>query len=654
MWEVCVDDLEEEGLMDIGGQAGRVLACLCLMDSICALGSIGPNTCAAESVDMGFTEQNAAGQDAIRRKDYVAAERHFRLARKEAESAGNKEFIREMDARRAAMYINDGEPSRAVLILAPYIKPGVDKFMLSDYLMALRLTNRSKEAVQVFQTYVADWQAFPVYGLQTIGDIYLRQGKYAKACEIYRYILDREKEIDVPYVQLGYAYCLAKTGKSRKALAAYGKVANLGSRVNNIIAGDGNAFIADGHWALARDMYALLGDNDGDKEAYQLEYARNLVNAGQDYANESLNFKRDECLEGSSYNHEAAKVLRRLLKSQNKDIVHEAEVLQAANKMHNELLADSRKALQDLLKRDRDDVSVLAVQGEYERQQLHNLVSYYDNSVDNRGNRQQSAGLGYNSYWGHNVYVSRDYSRHWLHDDDDSATFWQSTLALRKKMTWGEFAGEWIRYDDVGTRSGYALSWGYDFNDKTHMDYEMGRRLHKHVGAINAGIREKYQEVTLSHQLTPKTRLAGSYQWANLTDDNKYREYSFDIDHLLQVKHNYSDRLETSYSRGRYAQEVGRYDSPGRRVDYSAGFSRKWNFPKINTIWQWQTNLSWGKDNDEHMAFSPQIKLMYQHDFLHNQSLQLGIVYRRYYRQMADGNRRHEGYGAEAGYTWRW
>lgn len=640
--------------MNRAWQAGSILAGLCLVEGVCSLGQAAPMMNDAKPAVVDFASLNAAGQEAIRQRDYVLAERNFRQAKDAAMAAGRPDWVKEMDARRAAMYINDGEPSRAVLILSPYIESGVDRFVLSDYLLALRLTNQPKEAVKVFEQYVTDWQNFPVYGLQCMGDLYLRQRNYHQAGEVYAHILSREKAVDVPYVQLGYALALARQGKQGQAAEAYRKIANLAPRYNNAIAGDGAAFIAEGRIGLARKLFASLGTTSQEREIYQLRYAQALVNAGQDYDNEAMNFKRDERLSDRSYYHEAAKILRQLVKSENKEIAHEAKTAMAANKMHNELLADSRRGLRELLAEDHDDMGVQAVQSEYERLRLHSLTAVYENALDNRRSREQKIGLVYDSYWGNNVYVNREYARHFLQDDDDKAAFWQSNTGLRKKFDWGEIGGSWIRYDGAGVKSGYNLSLGFDFSDVTKLECEAGRRLHSHTGAVLERIRENYQEVSLTHQLTPQTSIQGSVAWAQLTDKNRYREYGASLNHILQLKHNYSDRLQVGYSRGKFAREAWAYDSPWRRDEYTLSFARKWNLPKKEVTWQWQTNLNWGRDNNEVMGYSPYMRLLYKKGFKHNQNLTIGGTYRRYYRQTGNNRHHRDGYGAEISYNWEW
>ena len=637
-------------LMNVCWQSGGILTGLCLMESVCCVGLAAP----INDVGGELATLNEAGQASIRQRDYVAAERYFRQAREKAELMGRMDFVEEMDARRAAMYINDGEPSRAVFILQPYIKQGVNKFILSDFLMALRAANQPQEVIKVFHEHVNNWQEFPVYGLQIVGDVYLRQGKYKEACTVYEHILSREKVEDVPYVQLGYAYALVHRGKNKEAVAAYAKTANLAPRYNNIIVGDAEAFIAEGRVGLARRMFALLGKDDREKEAYQLQYAQCLVNVGKEYENESQNFRRDEYMTNRSYYHEASNILGRLAQSQDEEIAHEAQVTQAANDIHNDLLAGSHKRLQEMLDEDSDDMLALASMGEYEQVQLHSLTTAYENSVDDKGNREQSLSLSFESYLGQDFYGTIESSRNWLQDDDRRKAYWENSLGLRKKFSWGEIGGEWIRYDGTHAKNGYSLFTEFEFSDVTKLTFAFGRRLHEHVGTVEAGIRENYRQVTLNHNLTRKTSLNGHYLWADLTDGNKYTEYGININHLLQVKHNYSDRLLASYSHGKYDQEVWLYDSPWRRDDYSVGFSRKWNLPQRSESWQWLMNLSWGRDNDERMGFAPNMRLEYVKDLPHNQQLKVGATLYKYFRQPEVDRRRSTGYLVDVSYNWGW
>ena len=74
-----------------------------------------------------------------------------------------------------------------------------------------------------------------------------------------------------------------------------------------------------------------------------------LVNVGKDYDNDALNFRRDELLGDRNFYHEAEGILRRLEKSSNPDIAHDAEVGRYANRLHKGLLADSRQQQSFLL-----------------------------------------------------------------------------------------------------------------------------------------------------------------------------------------------------------------------------------------------------------------------------------------------------------------
>lgn len=630
------------------------LAGLLLMESVCL-----PVQAAELNEGSGdFSDAdslNRLGQESIKRHDFAEAEGYFRRAREEAEKNGRWDFIKEMDARRAAMYINNNEPSRAEIILAPYLGNGMDRFMLSDYLMALRFNNKPKEAMAVFEKYFTDWSSMPVYGLQNAGDIYLRQKKFEKANEIYLHILTREKAEDVPYVQLGYAYALVRLGHESEAVEAYGKMANVNRRLNNIIAGDGDAFLSEGRVGLARKLYGLLGAAEEEREEYQLRYGLALVNVGQDYYNDALNFKRDELLGGRDFYHEAEAVLAGLEKSTNTDIAHDAEIGRYANKLHKGLLADSRSGLKKILTDDPNDTAALSVKNEYERNPQHELSAYYKESLDDENNKERSAGASYESYWGNNFYVSREVSRHWLRDGDTKAVYWQSASGLKRQFDWGSVYGELIRYSGTGKKYGFKAEVEYEFNDLTKLSLEAGRRMHRHAVAVKEGISENYRSVELSHILTPRLTVSGTYEWARLSDDNKHRAYSVEADYLVQVRHNYRDKLRAEYSKEKYAEDKD-YDTPWRRDDYSISFSRKWDYPKIQVSWEWTTALEWSRDDDEKTSFSPGMRLEYKKGFADNQSLVIGLTVERYLNQENSDEESHRksGYALDVTYNWGW
>lgn len=632
-----------------------LLAGLMLVESICM-----PVYASAVNDENGEALQdmdslNRLGQEAIKRQDYAEAENYFRRAREEAEKEGRWDFIKEMDARRAAMYINNNEPSRAEIILGSYLENGMDKYMLSDYLMALRFNNKPKKAMEIFEKYVTDWNDMPVYGLQNAGDIYLRQKKFEKAREIYLHILSREKAEDVPYVQLGYAFALARTGHDKAAIEAYRKMANINPRLNNIIAGDGDAFLSEGRVGFARRLYGLLGATESEREEYQLRYALALVNVGQDYYNEDLNFRRDELLGGRDFYHEAEEILEKLEKSANPGIAHDAEAGRYANRLHKGLLADSRRGLQKMLTADPNDTAALRVKNEYERNPQHELSVYYGESLDNKRNREREAGASYESYWGNNFYVSREVSRHWLKDGDSKAVYWQSSSGLRKQFDRWSIYGELARYSGTGRKYGFKAEIVYDFNDVTKLSLEAGRRMHSHAAAVANHISENYRSVTLSHILTPKLTLTGRYEWSRLSDDNKYRSYGIDADYLLQVRHNFSDRLKAAYSKEKYDREM-EYDSPWRRDDYSMSFARRWNFSGQQASFEWMTALGWSRDNDESTSFTPSMRLEYTKGIAFNQSITVGLTLKKYFRQESsyEGRRRNSGYNFDISYNLGW
>lgn len=86
--------------------------------------------------------------------------------------------------------LNEGEPSRGAVIMQPYIGAGADRFMTADYLLALRLCNQPQKVLEIYRSY---GEELPAYGLQTVGDVCLRQGKFRQAAQVYGKILQTEQ-----------------------------------------------------------------------------------------------------------------------------------------------------------------------------------------------------------------------------------------------------------------------------------------------------------------------------------------------------------------------------------------------------------------------------------------------------------------------------
>ena len=126
----------------------------------------------------------------------------------------------------------------------------------------------------------------PVYGLQTMGDLYLRIGKYRQAHTVYSYILQK---MDVDYVRLGDAYALAMMGHDQAAVLQYADAVKRYPDRQAVVAADAVTFLQQGRLGLSRKLFNLLGGASADREKWQLQYGQQLVNVNVDLDNNRLN-----------------------------------------------------------------------------------------------------------------------------------------------------------------------------------------------------------------------------------------------------------------------------------------------------------------------------------------------------------------------------
>lgn len=605
----------------------------------------------------GYQAAYEQGLQSLGLKDYVAAEQSFGQARQLAMAAGDKgkRFIEDMDARRAALYIQQGEYDRAVIILQPYVKAGNENMrMLSDYLMALRFDNKSKEAEQTFSQLCKDWSKMPVYGLQTMGDLYLRAGKYRQAHKVYDYILQKT---DVDYVRLGDAYALAMMGHDRASALQYAAVVKRYPVRQGIVAADAAAFLQQGRLGLSRQLFNMLGSTSAEREKWQLQYGQKLLDATDDLNNNRLNFQRDERLDDRSYYHEVNKVLRPLLASSNEHIRQSAEAAMAQNQLNKGLYASADNQLAVLLaSHAADNPDVMDVSSQNERRQENTINSYYRTQLDNKRNHETSIGMDYTGYLGSNLYALTGYGFTSLQDGQTHTHYTHGDAGLSWHYERGQIDATYDCFSRSGGLNGYSVSMSYEPNDASLLTFAMGRRPHAHAGAVEQHVAENYHMLSWDQILSSRWRFGSNYEWNDLSDGNDYWSYGVNLVDAMSQRHNYRDNLLLNYSYGHYRQQTDVYDSPYRRVDYGIGISRKWNLPNNNCTWEWTNMLGWGHDNDEGTGFSPSSRLEWTQTFRAGQALTVGAQYNWYLNQVAaDGeSRRNNGYLFDLNYSLGW
>lgn len=593
--------------------------------------------------------------DAMNRKDYVEAEGYF--SRAKTLLAGRKNGARDLDARRAALYIRSGEAGRAVRILKPYADSRTaTPHMFSDYLAALRGDNQAKQAVKAFHAYGKDWSGLPSYGLETMGDLYLRAGDFGRAHEIYGTILSRGDTL--PYVQLGDAYACAMLGKEKRALSLYQQVlseSKYSPRMENAAAADGAAYLQSGKLTMARKTFGLLGKNPEEKEQYQLQYGKALVGANGDLNSSRLNFRRDMLLGGRDYTYEARKVLEPLTRSKNPDVALSARTALVKNTLNEGRYASAEKQLDGLFQSDNDAPEVLATAAENDTRLEHSAGTYYSSRLDNKRNHESDVGVNYGQYLGDNLSLDAGWEYRRLQDGRLHASYHQESAGLSWKYARGEMGAAYA-YFGSDWKNGYNAYVNYDFNDVTSAGFSLGRRPHDAAGAVNRHITEDYKSISLDSLISDRLKLSLGYEWADLSDDNRYWGMSLSGNYGLSQKHNYYDSLPFVFGRSHYRRRSDYYDSPGRSNYYGLGWRRQWNIDSKERYWAWTNMLGGGHDDNEREGFSPSTRLELIQDLPKNQRLRAAAQYNWYFHQDPDAawNRRNNGYLFELSYEIGW
>ncbi len=588
---------------------------------------------------------------AMQRNDFIAAEEEFAAA-KEAAPESQPDYARDVDAQRAAMYIQRREDDRAVNILRPYVIQGrATPNMFSDYLTALRFDNKQKEAVAAFRAYGSDWSGLPVYGLQNMADLYLRTGKYREAEALYTYILTRQ---DIGYVRMGRAYCLEQLGREQAALDEYRTVVEKYPALQNAVAVDGTTFLNTGKIHIARQLYQLLGNTEAEKNAYQLRYAQALSGIDRDTGSESMNFRQAELLQNREYYHEAQSVFARLAKLPAFET--EAKAGLAHNKIRKGLFADGEKILDELNQKDSVNAKTYAANMANDRKMTASLRTYFETGVDYRRNRTEETGVEYQAYLGGNLYGSLGMSHYSLDDDDTHSAYNRRTEGISYRFDRGQLDLGCEHYSGPASLDGLMAGFSYEFNDVGNLAFAMGRRPHTTAAAVRSGIDERYYSLRWEQLLTNRLQLGFEYDWSSLSDTNRYRRYALDGTWLLGAGTAYRDNLLFNFSRGMYEWTSDEYDSPERRIDFAAGFSRKWNIPARERTWEWITMLGWGHDNNEGNGFEPMTRLEFTQNLKANQRLVIGAEYswHKIAAENSDMQRRKNGYLFDVNYYLEW
>ena len=625
-----------------------------LLSFACVLAMPGPALAGAQPYWIAYD----AGVAALERHDDVTAEACFARAVAEVPVEDRERFRFDVDAKRAALYIKNGEPERAETILAPYVQAGTDNLkVVSDYLMALRMEGKPQEAMAYFEAHFpteADWSKLPVYGLQNMGDIYLRQGKWRQAHVLYTYTLPQS---DNDFVRMGDAYALGHLGQKTEALEAYQMVIERNPVRRVIVPMDAAAFLQEGDLAFARKMFDLLGTTPEEREQVQLQYAETLLDVqNQTIADAKRQFLRDERLAGRDYHHEIDKVLAPLLQSKNEDVRTKALALKAQNQLQRGAIASAEETLASSLAQDAEEPATFRAGSGLSTTQRHALTVTAGENVDTDTNHYRDVGVDYRQYLGSNLYAL--VGTGWSHNEDDDVTgaYVESYAGFDWRQPWGFFQLTYDRADGDIEQNGYDATLHYDCNDITGLEFEAGRHPYDAARAVRAGIYRDAYALRFDHLLTNRWRLGLAGEWADLSDGNDWWSLGLATSLGLGHRHNFRDQLLASYRYSHYDEQVDLYNSPNRRVEYAFGCSRKWQLPRLRASWELIPMLGWNQEDGTGTEFSPTLRLVYRRDFAHYQSLALGLQYdwQQHDPDRANADHQKSGYSVDVSYDIGW
>ena len=118
---------------------------LWVVPKICVSCHIPPSIPPVMAAQPYWTDYDE-GVAALERHDAVTAEVCFERAAAEVPEEDRERFRFDVDAKRAALYIKNGEPDRAEKMLAPYVTAGTDNNYQLAYAQALLDAQRDKIA----------------------------------------------------------------------------------------------------------------------------------------------------------------------------------------------------------------------------------------------------------------------------------------------------------------------------------------------------------------------------------------------------------------------------------------------------------------------------------------------------------------------------
>lgn len=550
-------------------------------------------------------------------KQYSAAAADFQKALTLTPSdASNTNSRRSIHYQMAISYIRAGEEMRAIILLKPYIQDGTaDIFMQSDYVSALRLTADYKTAIAEGERLWPDYGKVPTFGLQSLGDSYLRIGQVQKAEKVYEIILQREP--NSINVKLGLAYSYMLEGKLDKGLDLYHQIIKDDPTRAEVILDDAYDFTSKDRYAAGRSIYKLVVDKFPNVPVFRREMANSLA------ANEMPRLAYEQ--------------FAFLAKLSGGELVGNAGIVETSVRVGDYYAAG--RAIGTLRDQYSKNAITQAAVSSFDHRRRGGMDSSFTYYSDHKGidSRQYLVTADQNIGGSYSVLTSLGTNRLTDRDAGESITINSRSLGLQY-LGMKYDTKVWLdNYQSNGTYTGYRILNNYYFDDHSIVNFSIGKAPILDVQALNPNNQELLGRIITTNYTIGLTRKIGAkdtYAF-NVTrgfysDTNQVNSYDMNWDRVLFSKEKKSldgfmFASRTSFKQQQINGNDTVYESPTVRSAFGAGLTERWTIPK--GYWQATTTLAWGRDKPEPYDFEPSFRLEYGHDFSPINQLILGAEY---------------------------
>ena len=524
---------------------------------------------------------------------------------------------RKINYQMAVSYIRAGEESRAIILLKPYMQDGTaDIWMQGDYISALRLMNDYKTAILEGERLWTDYGKVPNFGLQSLGDSYLKVGKIQNAKKIYELILQREPNSINVKLSLAYSYMLE--GKLGKGLDLYRQILKDDPKRAEVILDDGYDFVAKNRYAAGKSIYKLIAEQFPNALIFRQEMASSFA---------------DNEMPRQAYEQYAF-----LAKLPGGDLVGHAGMVDSSV-----LVGDYQSAgrVVGVLREQyaKNAISQAAVSS-FEHRRRGGLNSTYTYTSDYKGigSGQFIATTDQNIGGSYSVLTSLGINHMTDREDavNENSTLKSRSLGLQYLGMKYDAKAWFDSYQSKGTFTGYRIFNNYYFDDHSIVNFNFEKAPVLDVQALNPGNTElrrimmKNYTVGITRKIGTKDTYAFNFTRGFYSDNNQVNNYDMRWDRVLFDHDKKSLERFIALSRTNYKEQQINgietvYESPTVREYLGVGLTEHWNIPK--GYWEATTCLALGRDRPDPYDFEPSFRLEYGHDFSPYHHLIVGAEY---------------------------